>query len=101
MADLRDALMPGSDAQQFVGLGQGCGQRLLDQDVNPSFHQGAGDFQVQNGGHGDRGRLHFAVRRQHLLDRAERFAVELARYSIGPRSIGVDHAHEAHAARIL
>jgi hypothetical protein len=41
------------------------------------------------------------VRGQHLLDRAKRLALKLARNRVCPRRIRIDHPHQSHAARLL
>jgi len=56
---------------------------------------------MQKGWDRDRGRLHLAVRGQHLVDRAERFAAELGSNRVGPMRIRIDHAHQPHAACLL
>ncbi len=101
MPNLRHPPVLRSQTNQFVRLAQRRRHRLFDQHVNPSFHQGARHLQMQNRRHRHRSRLHFAARRQHLLDRAKRRAAKLARHRVGPSHIRIDHPHQPHAARLL
>jgi hypothetical protein len=101
MTGLGDALVLGGDAQQFVGFGERGGHGLFDEDVDASFHEGTVDIEMEDGGDGDGGGLHFAVGGQELRDGAEGFAVELAGNGIGARGIGIDHAYQTDAARLL
>ena len=52
-------------------------------------------------GHGDRGGLHFAVRGDQLLDRAEGAAAEFAGDGVGARHVGIHHAHQADRLALL
>jgi hypothetical protein len=53
-----------------------------------------------HGRRGNRSGLHFAVRGQHLLDRAEGLTVELARDRIGAIDIRVDNTHKANGVAL-
>jgi hypothetical protein len=56
---------------------------------------------MKHGGHGDRHSLHLAVRGEHLLNRAEGFAAELAGDGVGAWGIGIDYAYQADVAGLL
>ena len=101
VSGLGDAAVFRGQMQQFIGLGESRGQWLFDQHVDAGFHQGASDLEMKHGGHGDRRRLHLAVGGEHLLQRAERLAAELAGDGIGAGRIGIDYSHQAHAVRLL
>ncbi len=101
MPHLRHALVRGSKSKQFVGLTERRRHRLFNQHVNPRLHQGARHLQMQHGRHRDRRRMDFAVRPEHLLDRAERFATELTGNRVSPRLIRIDHRYQLHDACLL
>jgi hypothetical protein len=56
---------------------------------------------VINGWHRNAGSLQLAVRRQQLLERAKRAAIELARDCIGPGQITIDNAEQPHRFSVL
>jgi hypothetical protein len=101
MTGLGDALALGGDAEEFIGFGERGGDGLFDEDVNAGFHEGAGDRQVEDGGHGDGRGLDFAVSGQELGDGAEGFAVELAGNGVGAGCIGIDDADQTDAAGLM
>jgi hypothetical protein len=48
-----------------------------------------------------RGRAHFAVRGEHLLDRTEGAAAELARHRVGAVQVRIDHAQQSNGYSLL
>jgi hypothetical protein len=101
MPSLSDAFVSGRKLDQLVCLSQRRGQRLLDEDVYPSPHKSARHFKMMNRRRCHGCSPHFAVRRQHLLDRAEGSAPELARHRVRPVQIRIDHANQANGFTLL
>jgi len=56
---------------------------------------------MMHGGNRHRRRLHLAVRREHLVDRAEGLAAEFTRHGVGALHIGVNHAEQVNAFALL
>ena len=78
--------------QQLICFRLRGGQRFLDQHVDAGFHQGTGNVEVLHGGNRDGRGLHFAVRGEHLFDRAESFAVKFVGDCIGNGRVGIDYS---------
>jgi hypothetical protein len=58
---LQDAGVFGGKSEEVVGLGEGCGQGLFDQEVEAGAEQGRGDGVVVNRGHGYGGRVNVKI----------------------------------------
>ncbi len=67
----------------------------------PAFINSPGHCQVMHGGSRHRSGLHFAVRGQHLLHRAEALAAELARHRVRPVYVGIDHSQQSYRLPLL
>ncbi len=101
MSDLHDAFVPRRDLDQFVGFRQGSRERLFNQDVDAGFHESAGNGEMMHRRRGDGCGSDFAVRGEHLLDRAEGPAAELACNRICSIELGIDHPHQPHRLTLL
>jgi hypothetical protein len=96
MSDLCDTFVSGRQLYQLLRLRQRRGQRLFNQHIDSSLHQFARDSQMMDGGRRDSRGPQFAVCGEHLVNRAECLAAELASYCIGAGQIRVDHPEQAH-----
>jgi hypothetical protein len=95
MTDLADATQALGEANQFIGLRKGRGQRLFDEDVDAGLHQGSRSFKVPDRGHCNRCRLDFAVCSDELFNRTKGAAAEFPGDGVGAGRIGIDDAYQA------
>src|SRR5579872_799056 len=96
MSNLTDAAESVRKADQFVGFGERCRQRLFDEHVDSGLHQLLGGFEVVNRRYRHRGSLDFAVGGGELLDRAKTTASKFARNRGSARRIRVDDSDQPY-----
>jgi hypothetical protein len=87
MAGLGNAPVLARYIDQFVGFGDSCGERLLDQDIDTTLHQLPGDCEMRNGGNGYRCSLHSGC--DQIVYGAKGLGPEFIRDSLRPRKIDV------------
>jgi hypothetical protein len=97
VSNLNDAIMPSRNTQQLVGFGKRAGNRFLDEDINPGFHQLASDREVDNRRNRDGDSVNPCG--QQFTDRAECLCSELGSDRVGTSFVGIDDAYELHLQR--
>ncbi len=86
-----------SHGYQLVSLGDVGGQRLLDEYVDARLHQLASDFQMQDGGNGDRHGID--TLRDKLGGGEECAGFEFSRESLRAREVGIGDAGKFDSLR--
>src|SRR5437868_9404190 len=76
------------EADELVSFGQRSDQGLLNQDVNPRLHQGAGNFQMRNSRHGDDGGVRLAAS-QECIEIGKALAFKFGGDALRPRRIAI------------
>jgi len=91
----------GRQPDKFVSLSESCGQRFLDQYIDARLHEIAGDCEMMNRGRGHGSSAKFTVGGDHLANRAEGAAAELAGDGISAVQIRIHNPHQAYRFTLL
>jgi hypothetical protein len=99
--DLRDALASGSERNKFIGFHERGGKRFFNQHVDAGVHQIARHFEVMKRRRSNRRGLQFAVRGEHLLNRAKSLAAELSGNGVGTVQVRINNSEQADRFSLL
>ena len=97
MAGLRDAPVLLRHCDQFVGFGNGCRQRLLDQYIDAVLHQTPGDFQMSDSRDGHRRGVHPGC--DQFVHRSETPACRIPAQPLGASVIAIRDANKFDVLR--
>ena len=97
VSDLEHELLSPGQLDQFIGLGHGRADGLLDEQMRPCFQKIDGQAVVQHGRRGDHGRIDAA---QQAQVRGERARVQFGGQPIAVGGQRIDHSHEFHVGHV-